>query len=380
MTISFQLAFYAGIVLSFPFLIYFAGQFILPALTPPEKKAMLPAVGIGFGLFLTGVVLGYYLVLPATLRFFFRDAQSLDWTPTWTVRDYFSFVTQLCVGFGAAFELPVIVLVLVRLGVLSVALLRRTRAYAFVLIFVAAAFLAPTPDAVSMAMMGGPMYLLYEICILVAWLMEQKEEEGSRRARAEEWLARKYLKPMARIYIKTYGCQMNERDSEQVAQMLMARGHSITVKEEEADVILLNTCSVRDLAEQKALGKMGMLRALSRDRPIVYGFLGCMAQSRGSTLLNEVPHLDLVVGTQKFHRVADYVDQAIEQKWARALRRCPVFDCGRGRRTEFPKHHPGPCPRRTAGDGFRIHYAGMQHALHVLHCPLHARPRTKPAP
>jgi tRNA-2-methylthio-N6-dimethylallyladenosine synthase len=109
---------------------------------------------------------------------------------------------------------------------------------------------------------------------------------------------------------------MNERDSEQVAQMLMERGHTITLKEEEADVVLLNTCSVRDLAEQKALGKMGMLRALSHDRPVVYGFLGCMAQSRGSTLLDKVPHLDLVVGTQKFHRVADYVDQAIERKWA----------------------------------------------------------------
>jgi tRNA-2-methylthio-N6-dimethylallyladenosine synthase len=119
---------------------------------------------------------------------------------------------------------------------------------------------------------------------------------------------------MARIYIKTYGCQMNERDSEQVAQMLMERGHSITAKEEEADVVLLNTCSVRDLAEQKALGKMGMLRALSHDRPIVYGFLGCMAQSRGSTLLKEMPHLDLVVGTQKFHRVADHVDQLVERK------------------------------------------------------------------
>ena len=177
MTISFQLAFYAGIVLAFPFLIYFTGQFTLPALTPPEKKAMLPAVAVAFGLFLGGVVLGYYLVLPATLRFFFRDAQSLDWTPTWTVRDYFSFVTQLCVGFGAAFELPVIVLVLVRLGVLSVALLRRTRAYAFLLIFVAAAFLAPTPDAVSMAMMGAPMYLLYEICVFVAWLMERKRKK-----------------------------------------------------------------------------------------------------------------------------------------------------------------------------------------------------------
>lgn len=109
---------------------------------------------------------------------------------------------------------------------------------------------------------------------------------------------------------------MNERDSEQVAQMLMERGHTITVREEEADVVLLNTCSVRDLAEQKALGKMGMLRALSHDRTIVYGFLGCMAQSRGPTLLYDVPHLDLVVGTQKFHRVADYVEQALERKRA----------------------------------------------------------------
>ncbi len=108
---------------------------------------------------------------------------------------------------------------------------------------------------------------------------------------------------------------MNERDSEQVAQMLMDRGHTITVEAEEADVVLLNTCSVRDLAEQKALGKMGMLRSLSQNRPVVYGFLGCMAQSRGSTLLDQVPHLDLVVGTQKFHRVADYVDQAVERKW-----------------------------------------------------------------
>ena len=121
---------------------------------------------------------------------------------------------------------------------------------------------------------------------------------------------------MATIYIKTYGCQMNERDSEQVAQMLIARGHTITSEAEAADVVLLNTCSVRDLAEQKALGKMGMLRVLSRNRPVIYGFLGCMAQSRGAALLSEVPHLDLVVGTQKFHRVADYIDQAIERKWA----------------------------------------------------------------
>jgi tRNA-2-methylthio-N6-dimethylallyladenosine synthase len=119
---------------------------------------------------------------------------------------------------------------------------------------------------------------------------------------------------MARVYIKTYGCQMNERDSEQVAQMLIASGHVITTDAQDADVVLLNTCSVRDLAEQKALGKIGMLGALSRQRPVVYGLLGCMAQSRGASLLKDVSHLDLVVGTQKFHRVADYVQEALNRK------------------------------------------------------------------
>jgi tRNA-2-methylthio-N6-dimethylallyladenosine synthase len=124
---------------------------------------------------------------------------------------------------------------------------------------------------------------------------------------------------MAKIFLKTYGCQMNERDSEQVARMLLERGHTITPHEEEAEVILLNTCSVRDLAEQKALGKMGLLGAQFRNRPVVYGFLGCMAQSRGSSLLKDVPHLDIVVGTQKLHRVAEYVDEALERKMARPM-------------------------------------------------------------
>src|SRR5436190_23714841 len=124
---------------------------------------------------------------------------------------------------------------------------------------------------------------------------------------------------MPKFFIKTYGCQMNERDAEQVAHSLMARGYERVSKESEADVVLLNTCSVRDMAEQKALGKMGMLGRLAKQRPeMVFGFLGCMAQARGDELLRATPHLDLVVGTQKFHRVADHVDELVEKKWGRA--------------------------------------------------------------
>ena len=120
---------------------------------------------------------------------------------------------------------------------------------------------------------------------------------------------------MPKFFIKTYGCQMNERDSEQVAHSLAARGYERVGHESEADVVLLNTCSVRDMADQKALGKMGMLGRLAKERPhMVFGFLGCMAQARGASLLKGLPHVDLVVGTQKFHRVADYVDELVARK------------------------------------------------------------------
>ena len=112
---------------------------------------------------------------------------------------------------------------------------------------------------------------------------------------------------------------MNERDSEQVAHSLVTRGYERVGHESEADVVLLNTCSVRDMADQKALGKMGMLGRLAKERPhMVFGFLGCMAQARGGELLKGLPHVDLVVGTQKFHRVADYVDELITKKNGRA--------------------------------------------------------------
>jgi tRNA-2-methylthio-N6-dimethylallyladenosine synthase len=133
---------------------------------------------------------------------------------------------------------------------------------------------------------------------------------------------------MPKFFIKTYGCQMNERDSEQVAHSLIARGYEQTTHETEADVVLLNTCSVRDMADQKALGKMGMLGRIAKERPhVVFGFLGCMAQARGESLLKNLPHVDLVVGTQKFHRVADYVEDLVAKKAARTGVTRPTNQC-----------------------------------------------------
>jgi tRNA-2-methylthio-N6-dimethylallyladenosine synthase len=114
---------------------------------------------------------------------------------------------------------------------------------------------------------------------------------------------------MNRVHIKTYGCQMNERDSEAVASMLRARGYRIVPSEEECDILLLNTCSVRDAAEQKAIGKAGYVSARKRRQPdFVLGILGCMAQNRGASLLEQLPDVDLIIGTQKFHQVPGYLD------------------------------------------------------------------------
>jgi len=124
---------------------------------------------------------------------------------------------------------------------------------------------------------------------------------------------------MPRVYIKTYGCQMNERDSEQVSQMFVEKGFTMTRTEADADVVLINTCSVRDQAEQKALGKMGMVRRNRRGRaPLVTGFMGCMAQSRGAELIAKAK-VDLVVGTQKYHRVVEHVEQIIRAQEERQM-------------------------------------------------------------
>lgn len=175
LVISFHLAFYAGIVLSFPLLLYFIAEFVLPALTAVEKRFLFPAILVSFGLFLLGVMVCYFWLLPKTILFFFRDTQSLGWAPTWTVQQYYSFVTKFTLGFGLAFELPVAVLGLVYFGLITYKFMARTRPYAIVLIFVLATIIAPSPDLVTLIAMGLPMCFLYESCIWVAWFMERRK-------------------------------------------------------------------------------------------------------------------------------------------------------------------------------------------------------------
>src|SRR3954463_8313570 len=178
-TISFRLAFYAGIVISFPVLLYFIAEFVLPALTAMEKRFLLPAILVSSALFLTGVLTAYYWLLPKTILFFFKDTQGLGWVPAWTVQEYYAFVTRFTIAFGMAFELPVVVLALVRLGFVTYEFMVRTRPYAIVLWFIFAAIISPTPDVLTMIAMALPMCLLYESCIWITWFMRRRERRAA---------------------------------------------------------------------------------------------------------------------------------------------------------------------------------------------------------
>ena len=196
----------AGIILSFPLLLWFLLQFILPGLKTAEKKVLWPAIAVGFGLFLTGVLFAYFVVSPGTIYFFYECNLQLNGpeAPTgpliMSIVAYVKFITQFVLIFGACFETPVLVMALVKLDILSYKVMKTTRTYAIVAIMVIAAIVTPTQDALTLGLLAVPMYVLYEICIWLAWWMEKKdraanpeyykgldEDEKAMEAPAEDW-------------------------------------------------------------------------------------------------------------------------------------------------------------------------------------------------
>lgn len=169
-----NLAFVAALVLSFPALLFLLLRFILPGLHPQERRVLKQALLWGTLLFLGGCAFAYTAVLPRVLAFFFRYAQELGIENDWRIGYYLSFAAKLILLFGAVFELPVILLPLIRLGVLRYELMRRTRAYAFLACLGAALLLAPAPDPGTMLLLALPLYALYELCIFFARRMEAK--------------------------------------------------------------------------------------------------------------------------------------------------------------------------------------------------------------
>lgn len=296
LTLSIKTAFIAAVILSFPLLVWYAGEFILPGLKQNEKRYVVPGVGIGFVLFLIGASFAFFVAVPVALKFFYEfyldrvgilksgaaaeahlyvpvrilpgfeepkpaeaksDAEPETKTDTkpetaakeesaakiesaaevesttklpegvaelgasekaairhyianlivaergsklgfyydpkndkliltndtvkmvnYRIGEYISFVTRLVLVFGISFELPIVVVILVKLELLTGRVMRNTRSYAFVAILVIAAVLTPTPDVLTMSLLAGPLVVLYEICIWIAWWIERAREKA----------------------------------------------------------------------------------------------------------------------------------------------------------------------------------------------------------
>jgi Tat protein translocase TatC len=165
----------AGVIVAFPILLLFILQFVLPGLKDNERKLIFPAIAIGGGLFLSGVLFSYFFVLPRALEFFAGFNSLLGVDSTWRVSGYVTFATRFILVFGISFELPVLVMALVKLDILNYKLMSSTRSHAIIGIAVFSAIITPTQDALTLLLMMGPLYVLYEICIWLAYSMEKKD-------------------------------------------------------------------------------------------------------------------------------------------------------------------------------------------------------------
>jgi sec-independent protein translocase protein TatC len=162
-----KVALFTGAALAMPVILYQAFMFVVPALTPPEKRVALLAVPGASLCFLVGVLFGYYLLIPAALGFLGGFSGGLI-QPMWSIGPYLGFVASFLFWLGVAFQTPVVIVVLVKLRVVTHRQLGRYRKYAFLAAFLAAAIITPTPDPLNQAMVGVPLYLLWELGLLLA--------------------------------------------------------------------------------------------------------------------------------------------------------------------------------------------------------------------
>jgi sec-independent protein translocase protein TatC len=172
-----QVAFYGGMVLASPFIFYFVATFVFPALRMREKKYVYRGLGFGLSLFLIGIAFCYFLLMPVALAASQRYSQLLGFSAfQWKADEYISFVCKFMLGMGLGFEMPVVILTLVKLGILNYGILSKGRKYMIVINLILGAVLT-TPEVITQIIMFVPLQALYEISIWIAWYWEKREKK-----------------------------------------------------------------------------------------------------------------------------------------------------------------------------------------------------------
>ncbi len=179
--VAFQVGLYGGAVLASPFIFYFVLGFVFPALKLRERKYVYRGLAIGIGLFLAGVAFCYFALMPVALAAAQLYSRWLGFGAfQWRAEDYISFVCKFLLGMGLGFELPVVILTLVKIGVLNYGTLAKARRYMIVINLVLGAFLT-TPEPITMLVMFVPLQGLYEFTVWIAWYWDQPDRAQARR-------------------------------------------------------------------------------------------------------------------------------------------------------------------------------------------------------
>jgi len=178
-----SISIYSGIILASPYILWELWRFLKPALKPREKKYATSALLICVALFLTGVVFSYYVIVPLTVNFLANYSISESVKNTISLESYVGTVTSLTLIMGIVFELPVIMYLLGKFGIITSTFIRKQRKYAIVIVLIAAAFITPGSDAFSLLLVSLPLYLLFEMSLLV--MPKTKEEEEKTEPKEE---------------------------------------------------------------------------------------------------------------------------------------------------------------------------------------------------
>jgi len=173
-SLALTISFWSGLLFSAPFLVFFIAQFVFPALRQNEKKIIIQSGGFVLLLFMFGVALGYFVTLPTALAVMLALNKWMGIQAQWTATSYITFCIQLILAFGIVFELPIVLLVLGRLGIVKAAQLRLFRRHMVVVSLIIGMILTPSTDIFSQLIMAVPLMILYEMCIWVVWMWERR--------------------------------------------------------------------------------------------------------------------------------------------------------------------------------------------------------------
>jgi sec-independent protein translocase protein TatC len=180
-----QIAFFASLLLTGPYCLYQVWKFISPGLLPGEKKYVLPFVLVSSTLFISGVLFGYFLVLPPAFKFFVSFSSDFL-KPMFSLKEYLSLSLKFLLGFGVSFQLPVFLFFMTKIGIVNARMLSKHRRYAILIIFILAAVLTPSPDAITQTLMALPLMVLYEVGIVVSRFAAKKPVSADEETAKQE--------------------------------------------------------------------------------------------------------------------------------------------------------------------------------------------------